>query len=428
MSRHGTLLLRGSLLRTLLLVANIAVGYFVMPLVVHAVGDRWYGMWTHVGTLIGYYGHFDFGLSIAVQRFLSRAIGQGDETEVNRLLTTALALFIGLAIVALLFSTIAVLVVPQFLADATEVRVFRIVVMILGLNVAVSSRRAGQRPVTGHMRFDVATPPQLFILIVRTALIVWFMRADYSTVALAVITFSVGLTENLAKVWYARRLFPESHVARALYTPGRLRELFAYGGKTFINQLAELLRFHASHAVIAAFISLSAVTMFNIAGTLAYDFRSLILALVGVLVPMYARQQAQGDRAGLATSHLFTTKLASVVAVLGGGAMFIFGDAFIRLWMGPEYADAYPPLAVLAVATAAFMTQQQAIAMIYGLGRVGTLAKASIAESLANLALSLTYWCTSSASSALLSTPRSRSCSSPRSWSDSRAAWSKSGP
>ncbi len=387
MPKHGALLLRGSLLHTLLLVANIAVGFFLMPFVVRAIGDRWYGMWTLVGTLIGYYGYFDFGLSVAVQRFLARAIGQGDETEVNRLLTTALALFIWLSAAALVFSVIAVLVAPHFLADADEIRVFRIVVMILGLNVAVSFLAAPVNGLfAGHMLFDVATTLQLFMLILRTALIVWFMRAGYSIVALAVITFSVGLMENAARVWYARRLFPKSHVARGLYAPDRLRELFAYGGKTFINQLAELLRFQVSHAVIAVFINLSAVTMFNIAGTLAYYFRSLILALVGVLVPMYARQQADGDRAGLSTSHLFTTKLASVVAVLGGGAMFIFGEAFIRLWMGPEYIEAYPPLAVLAVATAAFMTQQPAVAMIYGLGRVGTLAKASIAEGVANLA------------------------------------------
>jgi O-antigen/teichoic acid export membrane protein len=390
MSMRNALLLRGSLLRTVVLIANIAVSFFLMPLIVHAVGDRWYGMWTLVGTLIGYYGYFDFGMSVAVQRFVARAIGRGDETEVNRLLTTALVLFTGLAILALLFSTIVALVAPQFLVDAAEIRVFRIVVMILGLNVAVSFIAAPVNGLfAGHMRFDAATTVQLVMLIVRAALIVWFMRAGYSIIALAAITFSVGLADNAARVWYARRLFPGSHVARALYTQDRLRELFAYGGKTFIDQLAELARFHIDHVVIAALISLSAVTIYNIAGTLAYYFRSLIQALVGVLMPMYARQQVDGGGAGLAASLLFTTKLASVVAVLGGGAMFIFGEAFIGLWMGPQYTDAYPSLGVLAVATAAYMTQQPAIALIQGLGRVGTLAMASIVEALAHLVLSL---------------------------------------
>lgn len=390
MSKHGALLLRGSMLRTVLLIANIAVGFFLMPFVIHAVGDRWYGMWVLVGTLIGYYGYFDFGLSVAVQRFIARAIGQGDDAEVNRLVTTAFFLFLVLGVLALIASAGAATFAPNFLNDPEEIRVFRIIVLILGLNVAVSFATAPVNGLfAGHMRFDVATILQLVILIGRTILIVYFMRAGYSIIALGAITFLAGLVENVAKIWYARRLFPGVRIRRSMYAPDRLGELFRYGGKTFLNQLAELVRFQINQPVIAAFINLSAVTMFNIAGTLAYYFRSLIQALSGVLVPMYARQQAEGDRAGLAKSHIFTTKLTSVVAVLGGGAMIVFGDAFIRLWMGTQYADAYPALVVLAVGTTVFMTQQPAVAMIYGLGVVGTLAKATIFEAVANVSLSL---------------------------------------
>lgn len=390
MAEHGALLLRGSMLRTLLLIANIAVGFFLMPFVVHAVGDRWYGMWVLVGTMIGYYGYFDFGLSVAVQRFIARAIGQRDNSEINRLLSTAFFLFLVLGVLALIASACAALLAPNFLTDAEEIRVFRIVVLILGMNVAVSFATAPVNGLfAGHMRFDVATTLQLVVLIVRTILIVYFMRAGYSIIALGAITFLAGLFENIAKLWYARKLFPDARIRRGLYTPGRLRELFLYGGKTFINQLAELVRFQINQPVIAAFISLSAVTMFNIAGTLAYYFRSLIQALSGVLVPMYARQQAEGDSAALAKSHLFTTKLTSMVAILGGGAMIVFGEPFIHLWMGSQYADAYPSLVVLAIGTTIFMTQQPAVAMIYGLGVVGTLAKVSIFEAVANIALSI---------------------------------------
>ncbi len=389
-SNHGALLLRGSLLRTLLLIANIAVGFFLMPFVVHAVGDRWYGMWTLVGTLIGYYGYFDFGLSIGVQRFIARAIGQRNEGEVNRLLSTAFVLFVLLGLAALVASAVAALLAPQFLRDAEEIHVFRVVVLILGVNMAVTFVVAPVNGLySGHMRFDVTTTLQLALLILRTALIVYFIRAGYSIAVLSIITLVCGVTENLAKVGYARRLFPGVRIRRRLFAAGRVGDLLSYGSKLFVNQIADLLRFQIDHAVIAVFINLSAVTMFSVAGTLAYYFRNLVQALVGVLVPLYARQQAEGDLDGLARSHLFTTKLASVVALLGGGAMLVFGEPFIRLWMGPGYADAYPSLAVLAVGTGMFMTQQPAMALIYGLGVVGTLAKVSIIEALANLVLSI---------------------------------------
>jgi O-antigen/teichoic acid export membrane protein len=184
-------------------------------------------------------------------------------------------------------------------------------------------------------------------------------------------------------------MFPGVRVSRSLYAPAHLRELFSYGGKTFVNQLAELLRFQIDHLVIAAFINLSAVTIFNIAGQLVYYFRSLLQALVGVLVPLFARYQAEGDRASATWAYLFTTKLSALVAVFGGGAIIIFGEPFIGVWMGPDYVSAYPPLAVLAVATTFFVTMQPAVTLIYGTGEVGPLAKVSLAEATGNLVLSL---------------------------------------
>ena len=76
MSDVKGLVLRGSVLRAAMLFANVAVALYMMPFLVHALGDRWYGMWTLVATFMGYYGYLDFGLSVSVQRFIAGAIGR----------------------------------------------------------------------------------------------------------------------------------------------------------------------------------------------------------------------------------------------------------------------------------------------------------------------------------------------------------------
>ncbi|HEX9812774.1 MAG TPA: hypothetical protein VGA88_11925, partial [Burkholderiales bacterium] len=83
-SGRGGLLVRGSLLRVSLLFANVAVAFYLMPFIIHSIGDRWYGMWTLVGTFMGYYGFLDLGLSIATQRFLAGALGRDDSESVNQ--------------------------------------------------------------------------------------------------------------------------------------------------------------------------------------------------------------------------------------------------------------------------------------------------------------------------------------------------------
>ena len=56
-------------------IAAALVSILVMPFVVHSLGDRDYGIWTLVGTFVGYYGVLELGFAPAVTRHLSHALG-----------------------------------------------------------------------------------------------------------------------------------------------------------------------------------------------------------------------------------------------------------------------------------------------------------------------------------------------------------------
>src|SRR5659263_266912 len=89
----------GSMLRVSNLFANVIVSLLITPFVVHSLGDRMYGFWTLIGTFIGYYGLLDFGLSTAVSRYVAGAIGAQDEKECNRVITSALFIYIWVGII-----------------------------------------------------------------------------------------------------------------------------------------------------------------------------------------------------------------------------------------------------------------------------------------------------------------------------------------
>lgn len=385
------LLLRGSALRVVLLGSNIAVGFYLMPFLIHSLGDRWYGMWTLVATVMGYYGFLDFGLSIAAQRFMARALQARDHQEVNRLVTTSLLVFAAIGSLVLVATGIVAAAAPYFFADPAEVASFRLVVGVLGVSAALNFPLAAFNGlITGNLRYDLVSYLELAKLGLRTSLIVYAIGGGYGIVALAVIVFAMDTAGNLARVWLARRMFRNLRLGPQFYSARALRELFGFGSKSFVNQIAELLRFQLDHVVIAAFVNLSAVTLFNIAGQLVYYFRSLVAALMGVLMPVYARLQVAGEGGErMQKTYLLTSKLAAGVAVFGGGAAVVFGNDFVRLWMGPAYGEAYVLLVILIVPMVLYLTQSPGIGMIYGLGEVGALAKASLVEACANLLLSI---------------------------------------
>jgi len=388
MNKRGGLVLRGSLLNAVLLFSNIAVSLYMMPFVVHALGDRWYGMWTLVATFMGYYGYLDFGLSVATQRFIAGAIGKQDHEEVSRLLTTALGIFAVLAAITLLVTLVVVWSAPYFFTDVAEIWTFRVVFTILGLSVAINFPVAAFNGLlTGNLRYDVATYIELGKLTIRTGLILYFIGAGYSIIALALIVLCVDVGGNVLKLGVMRRMFNQVGIRRLYFTRERLPELFNYGAKTFVNQLANLLQLKMDAPIIAAFINLSTVTLFNVGGQLVYYFRNLVINLTGVMVPVFAQFHATQNKKAIRHAYFFTSKLCTALSLLVGGAIIAFGKDFINLWMGSAYVQAYAVLLVLMIPTILYVSQQPALAVIYGLGEMGVLANASILVALVNIVM-----------------------------------------
>ena len=93
MSKSGAVLIRGAAGRSMAMVVNFAITMVLLPIVVSNLGDRLYGAWIMVGMVIGYYGLLDLGLSSAVSRFVSRALGQDNKEEADCFITTSIYLF-----------------------------------------------------------------------------------------------------------------------------------------------------------------------------------------------------------------------------------------------------------------------------------------------------------------------------------------------
>src|SRR6266853_2852940 len=92
----------------------------MMPFIVHSLGDRMYGIWALVATLVGYYGLLDLGLSSAVSRYLAAALGAGNQEQCNRVFNTSLRIFAALGVVVLVVGCISAAVSPRLCKSPEE--------------------------------------------------------------------------------------------------------------------------------------------------------------------------------------------------------------------------------------------------------------------------------------------------------------------
>ena len=386
----GTLLVRGSALNVVTLIASVAVGFFLMPFLIHALGDRWYGMWALIGSITSYYALLDLGMTSAVNRFLTQAIAREEETDANAVIVTALAIFGGIGSTVLAVSVAVAISVGWFMDDPTETAVFRQVVMILGVDVALAFPFAVFNGLlVAHYRFDAIAYLQLIGLALRTLLIVYVIELGYSIVAVALVTFAVSLPLRFASAVVAWRLFPSLELRLALFERRWARDLFGYGKYSFIAGSADQIRFQIDTLVVAAFLGVGLVTHYAIAERIAQLFMQSVLGAMGVIGPLFTRFEALGDRRKAQEILLLTTRMSVLAAVMIGGCILIFGQRFIVLWVGEDYRDAYWPMAILTGSFAVALMQYPSVSFVYATARHRLFAYMNSAEAVVNLGLSV---------------------------------------
>ena len=382
-------LISGGALRTISLIINIIIAFLMMPFIVQHLGDRWYGLWLIVGSLIGYYGYLDFGLSSASQRFIAKAMSS-DEHDVNTVASTSFSLFTGLSLLTVLVTLLITFLAPQFVESTAELTTFQLVILILGLKTAIMFPfLVFNGVITAHLRYDIATYIDIAKLLLRTALIVVYLTLDYSIIALAVITLVTEVLGYVAIAILAKKIHPSLSLSYKKIDRKLYPQFFNYSQKTFIASMGDVLRFKIDDLVIAGYVGLAMVTHYSIAIRLIDYIGQLLTAVLGMFLPIFTKYDAQGKDDEMRDKFLILTEMSVFLTLLLIPTLMILGNVFIGLWMGEKYSDAYIPLLILGVAAIFAGCNRVCITALYAKAKHGYYAKINFLEGIVNLALSL---------------------------------------
>jgi O-antigen/teichoic acid export membrane protein len=383
-------LIKGSFLRVLNLLVTITVSFFMMPFVIRSIGDRWYGLWILVGTLVGYYGFFEFGLSTAIQRFVARALATDDHEDINRIFNTSLAFFLAGAVVSILASIAVALLGSRFIDNAADIRVFRIVILIVGLSVSISFPvRTFIGVLYATVRHDITMSIEIGKILLRTGLIVFFLLRGYGIIALAFITLFSDTASYLAIIAFTRKNYPFITCNLRLFSRGTFRQLVNYSFFSFVSNIANHLRFHIDSFVITGYLGLSMVTHYNVGSRIAGYYIMAVISATALIMPVFSTFEGERDFDKLRDKFLFVSKLNVILSIFLGGAILIYGRAFIERWMGPDYLDAHPVLVILTAGLIFGTIQTTSASLIFSLSKHKPYSIMHLCEGLANLGLSL---------------------------------------
>jgi O-antigen/teichoic acid export membrane protein len=369
-----------------------AVSFFLSPFIVRHLGNSAYGVWVLLVSLTGYLGFLDLGIRGAVTRYVAKFHSENAHEQASFTVSSACGLFIAAGFLAILVSVLfSVFAVPHFKMPSAYYRAAQLVIVIAGANVAVSLISGVFGGVlVGLQRFELHNAIALGATALRAVSIVLALRSGMGLISLALIQLGSTIVELLLGFVYSRKLYPEVRLAIDQFRRTHVSLIFSFGVYAFLLLVSNYLIYYTDALVIGAFLPVSMVTFFAIAGNLTLYARELVGGFSRIMTPMASKLEVESDREGLSETALKAARYCSMAVLPIFVTFMIRGHSFIGLWMGPAYAElSGHVLWVLSIPWFFGAGVTVFTAVMLGITRHKPLVPIALAEGLGNLLLSI---------------------------------------
>jgi O-antigen/teichoic acid export membrane protein len=386
-------LLLGAVTNWLAFAAALAVGFFLAPYLVRSLGDARYGVWCVVESILAYFTLFDLGIAACLVRFVAKHHATGERTELNRVVSASLGLFLLAACgVLLLGGALAPFVAPGLerkLGAPGDVLPFMLLMLA---NLAITLPLSVFPTILdGLQRFGAKSGVRLLCLALRVGGIVWVMETRPGLLPLAFVFTATNLLEHALAALLCFRFLPGLRLSRRLVDRATLREVKGYSVDAFLAMLAGRITVQTGAIVVGGFLTVAAAAHYALAARLVELAKNLLRSATTTLTPAVSQREATGDFEGVRRVLLNGTRAVLYLVLPIHLGLLAFGRPFLARWIGgAQYAEwCFPATAVLSATLTIGVAQSVASRILYGMGKLKLFARLALVEACVNLVLSL---------------------------------------
>lgn len=385
----------GSALQSINILFDIGIGFFMMPFLINGLGEKWYGLWLLIGSIMAFFGLLTIGLSGAVQRYLSIENTPEKIDDYNATLNSSVAVFSFTAVIAIVLSFVISLLPTLFITDTALSEAFSTLIILMGFNIAIAFVASPFRAVLlTNYNFSLVSFSELVAIVSKASLTFGLIMSGYGVVAVAVSTLISTVLCSFIFFVFALKEQKKIKFSRSYIQKHKLVLLFRYGAKTFIGWIGDILRFSIDNMVITAFVGLSAVTVYNIPVRLLGYASQFIVTALGVLQPLFSQLAGEKNNEDLKRKFEFAYGISFAMAALLSSGLFVFGYDFISLWVG-EYKEVEQLMYIIPLIILFATSQNPCLLILYSHNKHQYYAYQNIGEGVLNVIVSLIavqYW------------------------------------
>lgn len=337
-------LLLNSLSGTTHYAVSVVVAFIMSPVYIKALGNRDYGLWELVMSVIGYMGLLDLGVGPALVRFVSIADGKQDRDDLRQTISTSFAFFVVVGSVSVLIF-FALGYSPGMIAgsETKDIANLGTVFMLLGINAGMLfPLQVFIATLMGVQRHYIVNSVRIMMLIPRAGL-TYYLLLHYQGRGLIIMALLEPIFTAITFLIFSGAVYFDETIPNMSFlaiTRSKAKEMLTFGVKSATMMIASRLQNQSVPLIIGNVLGLGQIVYFVLPNRLVDYAKGVSQAIGFPLTPYFGAAVGRGNHGELVKSWLNTTLAIQIVSLAMPVVIFFCGETFLGLWIGQEYSVA----------------------------------------------------------------------------------------
>lgn len=374
---------------------GIAVTLVTIPLLLGYLGRERFGLWLTLTSIIAMLGPLDLGIGNGLTTLISASHGRDDRNEIKVLVSTGVAISIGVAFVLCLVIVLIYPVVawpalanvesPIAVAEAGPAAVALAFCFALGIPLGLVSRI--------HQGFQEGYVASAWLLAGNALALVLLIIAIQSGAGLAILVLAIAGGPLVAAAMNGVVLFmrqrPWVRPALAHVQRQRARILLGTGTLFVVLQLSLVVGYQSDNVLIAQILGVEAVPEYAVPMKLFMLAPTVLSFALAPLWPAYSEAIARRDGPWVGRTLRRSILLALAVNVPVAFFLLIAAPAILNAWVGDGFNPS--PILLISLATWAILNSLNGplSMLLVGSNAIRFAAGTSVLMAVANITISI---------------------------------------
>lgn len=335
----------GAVLSYIVIALNMIIGIAYTPFLTRKLGQAEYGLYSIINSIMSYLTVMDMGFGNAIIIYTARYINQNEKEKECKLHGMFFVIYCIIGVIASFVGILLFFNVNNLFGNSmsdSEISKAKIMMLILTFNLAITFPFSiFGNILTAYEEFVINKIIKIVQIVLQPLIMIPLLLLGYKAIAMVIVLTCVNLFCLLINTIVCLKKLNIKLKFKG-FDFCVLKEIFKYSFFIFLNQIIDKVNWSLDQFVLGSICGTVVTSVYAVAGQLNNMYMNFSTAISGVMLPKVTKMEdSKASNEEFTDIFIKTGRIQYILLALIISGFVLFGKAFINIWVGPNYTDAY---------------------------------------------------------------------------------------